>query len=304
MLLQDLLIKIPFLFTFFYYFVPYKLKFLFFHIYSIIFFKRHQNQYMPNIFSNLKEALGNEKSEAEIELIAKRNLGLLMKKEAEFCLNFSRKIGQKDKRIIFEFENLKQTVKINKGVIIAPLHLTEFFWAWPYWIASQGYKVQVVTNEPFAKERLMVIREELDDEKENKSGWYNIEIIQVTPLILQSCRNFLKEGGIVIIYPEFQEGKKKHIIEFLGIPIYVGLGIIELSLNIGAPILLSWVIKKNTTVIARIDKPTELILTGDKKEDIEVNIKQVFKIIESHIQKEPEEWYLWKEIHRLRAIEK
>ena len=82
-------------------------------------------------------------------------------------------------------------------------------------------------------------------------------------------------------------------VNFLGKPAYTPTGIVTLSMKTGLPILPMFIIRKNDghhRII--VEPPLEMIVTGNKEQDILFNTRRYTEIIEKYVRQYPEQW-MW-----------
>ncbi len=185
---------------------------------------------------------------------------------------------------VFGLENFRAAQSKDKGIIC----LTGHFSAWellPAAHALYGYPFSFITR-PLDNGRLdrylQWLREFTGNRVINKKN-------SLRP-ILQS----LKEKGAVGILMDQNTSLQEGVFaDLFGLPAATSTGLTLLALRTGAPILPGYLTPmRGGRYAIKILPPMEVIRTGDKNRDIEINTRKLNEILEKIIREQPESW-LW-----------
>jgi lauroyl/myristoyl acyltransferase len=120
----------------------------------------------------------------------------------------------------------------------------------------------------------------------------------VTPLcpaaIRQAIRR-LKAGGVVGVAGDRPVSDLDEPVPFFGRPARVPSGHVRLALRTGANIVMAYIYLSSETqeYILHIDPPLELIRTGDRNEEIRLNMRLVLDELEAIIRRWPSQWQMF-----------
>jgi Kdo2-lipid IVA lauroyltransferase/acyltransferase len=181
-------------------------------------------------------------------------------------------------------ENFKAAQSKGKGI----LYLTGHFSAWellPVAHALHGYPLSFVTR-PLDNRRLDRYLEFLRESVGNKV----INKINASRLILKN----IKENGTVGILMDQNTSLQEGIFsDLFGVPAATTTGVTLLALRTNAPILPGYLTPSHRgRYTIKFLPPIEVIRTGDRNRDIEVNTNYLNKVLEGIIREQPESW-LW-----------
>lgn len=181
------------------------------------------------------------------------------------------------------FERIDKALEKGKGVIILGGHFGNWEMA-SLAISSKGYRMSVFAREqkyPRLNNLLNSYRE-MTGCKVIAKGFSVREIIKT-----------LNGNGIVAMLADQDAGPKGVFVKFLGRLASTASGVIAFSKKTGAVILpvpvRRIVFDKHEVTIER---PVELIYTGDDKKDTKINLQNISSIFEDYVRKHPEQW-LW-----------
>jgi KDO2-lipid IV(A) lauroyltransferase len=83
------------------------------------------------------------------------------------------------------------------------------------------------------------------------------------------------------------------VVPFFGIPTEMFPGAVGLALRTGAPILPVTIHRRGLiSHVIEIGPPIEILRTGDREKDVEVNLATLVKTLENAIRSYPEEWWV------------
>ncbi len=246
-------------------------------------------------YSNIKQALGDKLSPAELKNVTKR---------------FYRSFGQNLIEIFFiplidkayinkyisieGFEHIKEGFKKGKGIIFAGIH--EGSWelsniisanlgfAFSLFVRDQRYpRLNKLLNSYRIQKGCKIIQRVLKDHsKKDKSEFFGIrELIEA-----------LKRNESIGMTAD-QGGKTGILVKFLGKEASMPTGAIRFALKYGTviiPVFYTRISGPYHKVI--VSAPPEIKKTGDLEKDIRGNLQELVRIFESYILAYPQE-YLW-----------
>jgi len=238
---------------------------------------------------SLSLALGDKKSKAQIEQIAKDCFILIAKGAIELLFLMDRPALLKKRVKLIGKENLDNALSRDKGVILVSAHFGSF----PLLMAKlslEGYKVAGIMR-PMRDMRT----EKLFLEKRERLG---IKTIYSQPR--NTCVNntigALRENEIVFIPIDQNFGTGGVFVDFFGRKAATATGPVVLAQRTKAALIPCFIIRQNDDTHRIIfEKPLELIEGGGCEETITINIQRLTNIIETYIREYPAEWS-W--IHR------
>jgi KDO2-lipid IV(A) lauroyltransferase len=235
---------------------------------------------------NLHLALGNEKSEEEIEQICRdsfKNIGRDMM-ETSRCPEYGDTYFKTLVRLEGK-EHLDKALKQGKGVIALNAHLGNFPLMYVR-LANEGYPVSIVNR--FSKNPKIV---RLITSVTDTIG---LELIPLKPLItcVTRCFKALRENRIVVVHIDLNAPPTEAWVDFFGYLVPTFKGPVVFSVRTGAPIIPMFIIRNpdpHHQII--IHPPFKLNTTGDTQQDIISNTARLSKIVETTIREYPEQWW-------------
>jgi len=120
---------------------------------------------------------------------------------------------------------------------------------------------------------------------------------EVTPISSESLRaaiRRLKSGGIVMTGIDRPIPEDRELIEFFGRLAYLPVGPVRLALMSGATVIVgSCHYDPDQGYVLQVTGPIEMIRTGDRRQDILVNARQLAKILEGFVRAHPDQWMMF-----------
>jgi len=233
---------------------------------------------------SLTIAFGQEKTEAEIEQIA-RDCFIFMAKagfELIFLLDKPRLI--KERVGFIGKENLDAGLSKGKGVILVSAHFGNF----PLMlsrISLEGYQTSGIMR-PMRDSRV----EKIFLEKRNKLG---IKTIYSQPrrLCVEETLRSLRKNEVVFIPIDQNFGTGGVFVDFFGKKAATATGPIVLALRTKAAVIPAFIVRqKDDRHKIIFEEPMALVEGKTPEETIVINIQKLTGIIESYIRRYPAEW--------------
>ena len=246
--------------------------------------------------SNLTTAYGEEKTAAEIAAMAKEVWVNLGKSGVEFAI----KMGQekpddffKDLEIIGN-EYLQDAYQKGKGILGLISHM--------------GCWEGTAMGLPMLGIPAFAIGKRLGNEKLNvllfksrgKKGVPTLARGASYKTILRT----LREKNLIGILIDQDTEVRGVFVDFYGKPAYTPIGAAMLAMDSGAPVLPMFYIKKpDDTYAFIIEKEIPLVMTGNRRQDMEENTRRFHAVIEKYIKQYPTQWVWmhnrWKTTHEM-----
>jgi len=227
------------------------------------------------------------KSELEIKRIAIKvfeNVG----KIAVELVNFP-KISKSNIDNIVRMENadiLERELKKGKGAIV----LTAHFGNWELLALTlrvKGYPGSAVGRK--------IYFHKYDQYLNSLRRIHDVNVISRDQSI-RSVLRVLKAGRIMgVLADQDVDSVDGVFVDFFGRPAYTPVGPVALAMVSGAAIVPTFIVRHGTRHTMMIDKPIELVDTGNKEADMLTNTKRWSDAVESYIRKYPDQW-VW--MHR------
>ena len=122
--------------------------------------------------------------------------------------------------------------------------------------------------------------------------------VTVTPLSTNALRDaikLLKRGGVVSIAADRPVSDLDEPFTFFGRPARVPSGHVRLALKTGASLVLAYCVLSPETqrYVMRLEPPMELIRTGNREEEVRLNMRRVLDALEGIIGSWPEQWQMF-----------
>jgi KDO2-lipid IV(A) lauroyltransferase len=251
---------------------------------NFLYFLLKLSKYRNFISNNIKTAFGEEFKKGEVENIARGHLQNLVKSLIEF-IRFPLLNAQniEEKVEVKGLENFEGALSKGKGIIL----LTAHFGNWELLGATlslKGYPLNALAQ----KQSNSVIENLFTKLRQSKgtkvlSRWDNLKIIL----------KLLKENEIIVILAD-QHGEFKNVFaQFFRKRVSVPGGPAGFALKSGAEIVPAFIVRlQDDRHQIIIEKPLEIVRTGDKRRDLEENSQKIIEVIEKYIRRFPNHW-LW-----------
>jgi KDO2-lipid IV(A) lauroyltransferase len=233
--------------------------------------------------SNLTVAYGKEKSTAEIAEMAREVWVNLGKSGVEFAI----KMGQEDPEEFFKDlevrgnEYLQEAIQNGKGGLALISHMG----CW------EGTAMGVPTLGIPA----YAIGKRLGNEKLNKLLFESRGKKGVQTLArgssYKTILRILRENNIIGILIDQDTDVRGVFVDFYGKPAHTPIGAAMLAMDSGAPVLPMFYLKRpDDTYTFIIEKEIPLVMTGNRKQDMEENTRRFHEVIEKYIKQYPTQW--------------
>ena len=233
--------------------------------------------------SNLTIAYGAEKSAAEIAAMAKEVWVNLGKSGAEFAI----KMGQEDPEEFFKDleirgnEYLQEAYQKGRGVLALIAHMG----CWEgtaMGVPMLGYPAYAI-GKKLGNEKLNALL----FESRGKKGVPTLARGSSYKTILR----VLSENNLIGILIDQDTEVRGMFVDFYGKPAYTPIGAAMLAMDSGAPVLPMFYLKKpDDKYEFIIEKEIQLVMTGNRRQDMEENTRRFHEVIETYIRQYPTQW--------------
>jgi len=244
-------------------------------------------KYRRIAIENLREAFGNDKSEAEIRAIARKvfeNVAMIAVEMIRFP-----KINASNIDSYVRMENsgiIDESFRAGRGTII----LTGHFGNWELLAMTlrvKGYPGVAVGRK--------IYFHKYDEYLNRLRKMHDVKVIDRE----QSPRAFLrilKQNNIVgILADQDVDSVEGVFVNFFGKPAYTPIGPVALAKATGATMVPAFIVREGLHHRFIVEKPVELVDTGDKEKDMVTNTQAWSNVLEAFIRKYPDQW-VW--VHR------
>jgi Kdo2-lipid IVA lauroyltransferase/acyltransferase len=242
---------------------------------------KHRNKSI----NNLKKAFGDSKTIDECRQIARKSYQYFVIAFLECSMiHFYPESVRKSLVDIEGWQNLQQAVKQNKGVIGLTAHFGNFVLL-PDRLIIEGYKASLVVKGM----RDAKVEQVLEDLRVQHN--FNTIYLRPPARCARNCLQALRDNHILILLGDQRFRKGGVVVDFFGMKAATAPGAASLALSTGAPVVPMFMIPRvNNRHMLVIEKPVELIRTGNRKKDIQANIQRFTNIIESYVRRYPQIW--------------
>lgn len=244
-------------------------------------------KYRAIAIANLKSAFGKERGEEELAKVAKGVFENLSKNAVEL-VNFP-KINKANLNRFVRIENIDivdTALKAGKGVIL----LTGHFGNWELLALAfrlKGYEGAVIGRR--------IYFDKYDKYLNGLRQFHDVNIIYRDESPKKIIRALRENKIIGILADQDVDSVDGVFANFFGQAAYTPSGPVLLAKASGAALIPAFAIRKNGRHTIMVEKPVELVDTGDKEADLVRNTEKWSNILESYIRRYPDHW-VW--MHR------
>ncbi len=133
---------------------------------------------------------------------------------------------------------------------------------------------------------------QLLNESRRRSG---VKITPLSPAALRQAIRLLRRGGVVTVAGDRPVSEMEAPIRFFGRPARVPSGHVRLALKTGAVVAVAYCVLSPEThrYTVHLEPPMEMIRTGNREEEVQLNMRQVLDRLEEIIGRWPEQWQMF-----------
>lgn len=183
---------------------------------------------------------------------------------------------------IYGMQHIENAVADGKGVIVISCHMGNFSIV-PQLVMTRGYTGAIVA-EDIKPEALYNLVNELRSR-------FGLKFIKAGSAQVRTIYKHLKGRGILMLAADRDLADSGVPVEFFGSPAELPSGPVVLALRLGAALIPAYTVRiSNSKSIVHVYPPIDLEITGDREEDVRVNMRKVARTIESMVIKAPDQW--------------
>ena len=118
-------------------------------------------------------------------------------------------------------------------------------------------------------------------------------VTPITPRTLRDAMARLRAGGVVLTGVDRPIGEGNEPVEFFGATAYLPAGYIRIPLKTDCLVVTVSFIYEDGVYWILANPPMEMERTGDRQQDIAINLRRVLAQIEAFIRRAPEQWMMF-----------
>ena len=115
----------------------------------------------------------------------------------------------------------------------------------------------------------------------------------ISPQALREALERLKNGGAVVTGPDYPTQDEDEPVIFFGAPANLPSGYVRIPLRTKSPIIVLATRFEDGGYKIIANPPFELEYTGDREQDVAVNLRRILKQVEDFIRQRPDEWMMF-----------
>jgi KDO2-lipid IV(A) lauroyltransferase len=120
----------------------------------------------------------------------------------------------------------------------------------------------------------------------------------VTPLsstALRQAIKLLRRGGVVSVAGDLPVSGLEKPVPFFGRPARVPSGHIRMALKTDAAVIVTYCVFRpdSQRYTIHLEPPMQLVRTGDRREEIQINLRRILESLEAIIRRWPEQWLMF-----------
>lgn len=186
------------------------------------------------------------------------------------------------------FDNLDEALSQKKGVVLFTAHIGNFEWGAAR-IAIEGYDIWGTS--------LVRGYDRLDHFFEKRRQLKGLNTLYINKML--GVFRLLKKNAIIALPTDWDPAGKAELIDFFDRKARIPKGCVELALKSGAPLISSFIYRKDKYTHQQIITPViELEREGDFRELVDLNTKKMVSVLQVYIRKYLEHWELFHDIWR------
>jgi Kdo2-lipid IVA lauroyltransferase/acyltransferase len=236
---------------------------------------------------NLTLAYGSEKSRRSIERLSRAvffNLSRILF-EVGWALPRSRERFNRHFKII-GLEHLERAHARGRGVLLLTGHLGN----WELLTNIPG-----MTPFPYAAVYRTLDVKSLNRFFEDFRSRFGARLIRHRSGMRHVLKSLQRQECVALLLDQSTRRSNGVFVNFFGRPTCTNKGLALLALKTGAPVLPTFLYRRERGFTVEFGPELPLFRTGDKEKDIESNTAQYNQVIESYVRRFPEQWF-W--VHR------
>jgi KDO2-lipid IV(A) lauroyltransferase len=106
----------------------------------------------------------------------------------------------------------------------------------------------------------------------------------------------IREGGVLGILADRAITGVGERVEFFGRLALLPSAHVALALRTGAALMPAFAWREKGLLLARIEKPLELVATGDRDADVREGVRRFAAVLERYVREHPEQWTVFEPV--------
>lgn len=115
----------------------------------------------------------------------------------------------------------------------------------------------------------------------------------ISPEALREAMDRLKNGGAVVTGPDYPIHGEDEPVMFFGAPACLPSGYVRIPLRTKSPVIVLAPRFEDGVYKVIANPPMELEYTGDREQDVAVNLRRILEQVEDFIRQRPDEWMMF-----------
>ncbi len=115
----------------------------------------------------------------------------------------------------------------------------------------------------------------------------------ISPQALREALERLKDGGAVVTGPDHPIHDEDEPVMFFGAPAHLPSGYVRIPLRTNSPVIVLAPRYEDGVYKVIANTPMELEYTGNREQDVAVNLRRILEQVEDFIRQRPDEWMMF-----------
>jgi lauroyl/myristoyl acyltransferase len=252
---------------------------------SVIAYQKPQVYWTVRV--NLRQVLGSEVDDGTLHEMTRQ----VFFHAGQTYYDFFHAIGQPPEVLINAMripetviERIKSEMARGRGVLLLGTHMSNFDLL-ILALGAYGLLGQILSvTDPHGGFRLM----------NRLRAMGGCEVTPIAPESLRTAIRRLKSGGLVLTGMDFPVHQDRELIEVFGRPAYLPVGPVRMALMTGAVVFVGGCHSRSDEgYVMDATGPIEMVRTGDRRQDVFVNIRRLAAILEGYVRAHPEQWMMF-----------
>jgi KDO2-lipid IV(A) lauroyltransferase len=183
--------------------------------------------------------------------------------------------------------HIKQALSTGKGLLILACHTSNYDLggiALTQWIPAPLQALSLANPAPDV---------EIFNHLRRRAG---VMMTPITPETLRDAMRRLRAGEVVVTGPDYPVDEDGPQVTFFGAPARLPTGYVRIPLRTGSPVMTVAIRERQDGYSVESNPPMELVRTGDRVQDVRVNLRRILEEVETFIRERPEEWMIFEPV--------
>lgn len=180
--------------------------------------------------------------------------------------------------------HFQQALTMGRGVFILACHMSNF---------DLG-GIALAQHLPVSLQALSLANPTPDVEVFNQlRERCGVRMTPISPQALREAMERLKDGGTVVTGPDYPSHDGEEPVMFFGAPAHLPSGYVRIPLRTNSPVIVLAPRYEDGVYKIVANPPLELIHTGDREQDVAVNLRRILDQVEDFIRQRPDQWMMF-----------